>query len=334
MPSRKMLARNDSQTSFIPNWFEWHRKPVAMIIWVYGRIIMVYDFLTVIWLFMKQVCRSIFEVIVQPPEPKSVAGEVVAIFGTGRGVGYDLAMQLAHLGAKIACVDIDPSANERVVTEIHNHGLEADGFQCDLTSKNDIVRTVSAIENRFGQITMLFHCCGVPSPRSIVNEPPPIQTTLTLGVISHFWLIEAILPKMKRNKHGHIVFLTSVAGLSGNKHQTPLSVAQFAVQGLFESMIDELRIENQLKNIPVSLVHLYPFVLTEDNERDIRLRIPSAFGTIRSKEAAEKIIEGVLLNQLEISIPKFCLAICQLFKILPRRATLLLRELYDVGVDV
>lgn len=139
---------------------------------------------------------------------------------------------------------------------------------------------------------------------------------------------------MKRNNHGHIVFLTSVAGLSGVKHQTPLSVSQFAVQGLFESVLDELRIEKFLKTISISLVHLYPFVLTENCRNDIRMRIPSAFGTIRSEDAARKIIDGVCRNQLEISIPKYCLTLCQVFKLLPRRATLLLRELFDTGVDV
>lgn len=333
MSNRDKLARHESQTSFIPNWFEWHRKPIAMIIWLYGRIIMLYDFFTVIWLFIAQLFQSLLEII-QPPEPKSVEGEIVAIFGASRGVGRELSIQLAHMGAKVACVDIDNTENQWLVRTINTNGFIAKAFQCDLTNKNDIIRTTNAIESHFGTITMLFHCAGVPSPRSIVNDPPPIQNTLNLSVISHFWLIEAILPKMKRNKHGHIVFLTSVAGLSGNKHQTPLSVAQFAVQGLFESMVDELRIENQLANIPVSLVHLYPFMVSDTCANDIRMRIPSAFGTIRTEDAARKIIDGVLRNQLEISIPKYCLTICQLFKILPRRATLLLRELYDVGVDV
>ncbi|XP_065095575.1 17-beta-hydroxysteroid dehydrogenase 13-like isoform X2 [Ochlerotatus camptorhynchus] len=332
MSSREMIIRHESQASYIPNWLECHRKPVTMILRLYSSVILVWDFCIIVVFFTMQMLRSLYQMI-RLPKRKSVAGEIVAIFGTSRGVGRDLALQLAELGAKVACVDINSTENDMLVKTINGSGYIAHAFECDLTNKNDIIRTTNAIEKRFGHITMFFHCCGVPSPRSLVAEPPPIQTTLNLSVISHFWLLEAILPKMKRNNHGHIVFLTSVAGLSGVKHQTPLSVAQFAVQGLFESVLDELRIEKFLKTIPISLVHLYPFVLTENCRNDIRMRIPSAFGTIRSEDAARKIIDGVRRNELEISIPKYCLTLCHVFKLLPRRATLLLRELFDTGVD-
>ncbi|XP_062565953.1 17-beta-hydroxysteroid dehydrogenase 13-like isoform X3 [Armigeres subalbatus] len=337
MTRQDMIRHNtsilqDSQASYIPNWLECHRKPVIMILRLYSSLILLWDFFIILVYFAMQLLRSLYQ-MVRPPKRKPVAGEIVAIFGSSRGIGRDLAIQMAELGAKVACVDINSIDNDTLVKSINSSGYIAHAFECDLTNKNDVIRTTNAIEKRFGYITILFHCCGVPSARSLITEPPPIQTTLNLSVISHFWLLEAILPKMKRNNHGHIVFLTSVAGLSGVKHQTPLSVAQFAVQGLFESVLDELRIEKFLRTISISLVHLYPFVLTENCRNDIRMRIPCAFGTIRSDEAARRIIDGVRRNELEISIPKYCLALGHLLKLLPRRATLLLRNLFDTGVD-
>ncbi|XP_055636237.1 17-beta-hydroxysteroid dehydrogenase 13-like isoform X3 [Toxorhynchites rutilus septentrionalis] len=303
-----------------------------MILRLYSSFILLWDFCIILMLFAIQLLKSLYQ-WAKPPKRKSVAGEIVAIFGTSRGVGRDLAFQFAELGAKVACVDINSTDNEILVKNINTSGYIAHAFECDVTNKNDVIRTTTAIEKTFGHITMLFHCCGVPSPRTLVTDPPPIQATLDLSVISHFWLLEAILPKMKRNKHGHIVFLTSVAGLSGMKHQMPLSVAQFAVQGLFESVLDELRIEKFQDTVHTSLVHLYPFVITPKCRNDIRMRIPSAFGTIPSEEAARRIIEGVRKNELEISIPKYLLVLGHVLRLLPRRATLLLRELFDTGVD-
>lgn len=75
---------------------------------------------------------------------------------------------------------------------------------------------------------------------------------------------------LKRN-HGHIVQLTSVAGLSGQKEQLPLSVSQFAVQGLAESLLEEFRISGK-NNVHVTLVHVYPFILNSETATDIRLR--------------------------------------------------------------
>lgn len=138
---------------------------------------------------------------------------------------------------------------------------------------------------------------------------------------------------MKHMKHGHIILLTSVAGLSGLTKQMPLSVSQFAIQGLFESIVEELRIDKLQNIINTSIVHVYPFMICDNLENDIRLRIPSFFGTIRTKQAAEKILLGVRRNQMEISIPKYLLYIGHIFKLLPRRATYLMRELLDTGVD-
>lgn len=70
--------------------------------------------------------------------------------------------------------------------------------------------------------------------------------------------------------HGHIVALTSVAGLSYIKDQMPLSVAQFAVQGLAESLMEDLRI-NKVDGVHVTLVHIYPFIISDDST-DLRLR--------------------------------------------------------------
>lgn len=138
---------------------------------------------------------------------------------------------------------------------------------------------------------------------------------------------------MKKINYGHIVLLTSVAGLSCIKTHMPLAVAQFAVQGLFESLVEDLRISKFQDSIQVSLIHIYPFILCEKLENDIRLRIPSYFGTIRADKAAALILEGVKRNQMEMSIPKYYLYLGNFLRMFPKKATFLLRELLDTGVD-
>jgi all-trans-retinol dehydrogenase (NAD+) len=148
-----------------------------------------------------------------------------------------------------------------------------------------------------------------------------------------FQLLDSILPHMKSNGKGHIVFLTSVAAISGFTQQLALSVSQFAIQGLYESVVEELRIAKLSNTIRTTLVHIYPFIVTENLENDIRLRVPGFFGSIRAAKAADAIIDGVRKNKTEISIPKYCLFISHVLKILPRSVTLRLREFLDTGVD-
>lgn len=138
---------------------------------------------------------------------------------------------------------------------------------------------------------------------------------------------------MKAAQRGHIIFLTSVAAISGFTQHLALSVSQFAVQGLYESLLEELRISKLDNIIKMTLVHIYPFIVSENLETDIRFRVPGFFGSIRADMAAEKIIEGVRKNATEISIPKYSLYLSHVMKIFPRRVTLILREFLDTGVD-
>lgn len=79
---------------------------------------------------------------------------------------------------------------------------------------------------------------------------------------------------MRRVGKGHITLLSSVAGLSNGSSErgtrVPLSTAQFALQGLAESLHMELRHSDS--NIIVSLVHVYPFIIGAETSRDIRFR--------------------------------------------------------------
>jgi len=85
-------------------------------------------------------------------------------------------------------------------------------------------------------------------------------------------ILEAFLPSMQRRKHGHIVMLTSVAGLTGIKNLVPLSTAQFAVQGLAESLIEELRNYKPSADVKLTLVHIYPFIVDKEMSTNIQLR--------------------------------------------------------------
>lgn len=77
---------------------------------------------------------------------------------------------------------------------------------------------------------------------------------------------------MLRQRRGHIVALSSVAGLSGLRTQIALCTSQIAVQGFVDAVSDELRTSRDGSEIKLTLAHIYPFVLTADTANDIRLR--------------------------------------------------------------
>lgn len=111
------------------------------------------------------------------------------VIGASRGIGQAIAVQLGLLGAAVICVDVNSIGNESTVKQIRINGGHAFAYTCDVTSSDQVKHTIEAIERDISAVTMLFHCCGVPSPRSYTtNEPPAIQETINVSILSHFWV--------------------------------------------------------------------------------------------------------------------------------------------------
>ncbi|XP_012251284.2 17-beta-hydroxysteroid dehydrogenase 13-like isoform X2 [Athalia rosae] len=303
-----------------------------MLLRIYSLVVLALDLLMLFIGIWFAIIVALFRTL-RPPPLKSLQGEVALVIGAGRGVGREIALQLSQLNVTVACMDIDADMCEATTRRARQSGT-ASSYVCDVTNRDQVAEVVEKIRSDMGEITMLLHCCGVPSPRALIHDPPEIRQTMDVSVLSHFWLLDSVLPCMQRAGRGHIVALSSVAGLSGGATRggrVPLSTAQFAVQGLAESLHTELRHTNS--NILVTLIHVYPFIVGAEVAKDIRLRIPSYFGTMPAAEAAKQILDGVRRNYAEFSVPGYLLYLGHILRILPKKASFMLRDLLDTGVD-
>lgn len=111
------------------------------------------------------------------------------IIGSGRGVGRELAIQLALLGAKIICVDKNESNNNNTVSHINRKGGLALAFNKDITKKENVDSLCDEVKKEVGFVSMMFYCCGIPSPRALITQPPQdIHHTLDLTLTSYLWV--------------------------------------------------------------------------------------------------------------------------------------------------
>ncbi|XP_046414415.1 17-beta-hydroxysteroid dehydrogenase 13-like isoform X1 [Neodiprion fabricii] len=309
-----------------------YRKRPTMLLRIYSLGVLALDLCSLCIGIWFAVIVALFRTL-RPPPLKSLQGEVAMVIGAGRGVGREIALQLCQLGVTVACIDINMETCEATTKRACQTGI-ASSYVCDVTDREQVDHIVEKVRSELGEVTMLLHCCGVPSPRALIHDPPEIRETMDVSVLSHFWLLDSVLPCMQRMGRGHVVVLSSVAGLSGGASRggrVPLSTAQFAVQGLAESLHTELRHSNS--NIMVTLIHVYPFIVGAEVAKDIRFRIPSYFGTMPAAEAAKQILDGVRRNYAEFSVPGYLLYLGHILRILPKKASFMLRDLLDTGVD-
>lgn len=84
------------------------------------------------------------------------------------------------------CIDIQSSDQETTSKEAL--GGPTYYYQCDITAREQVERTIATIEKEVGDISMLFHCCSLPSPRSVVTNPPSVKQTMDVSVTSYFYV--------------------------------------------------------------------------------------------------------------------------------------------------
>lgn len=87
------------------------------------------------------------------------------------------------------CVDKNVANNEDTVKTIKNKGGTAYIYECDIIKKDNVNTMSAQVKKDIGFVSMLFYCCGIPSPRSLMTEPPQdIHETLDLTLTSYFWV--------------------------------------------------------------------------------------------------------------------------------------------------
>ena len=147
---------------------------------------------------------------------KSVKEKVVVVTGGGHGLGRELAMKLSLRGAKIALIDINTKNNESVEKEIISTGHDAIAYTCDVTKEEDVRRVMERVKTDLGQIDILINNAGIVQCLPITElKSSMIEKTFQVNVYSHFWTIRSVLPDMIARGAGHIVAISSIAGLLG-----------------------------------------------------------------------------------------------------------------------
>jgi len=172
--------------------------------------------------------------------------QIVLITGGASGIGELLANTLAVRNFTVVVLDIKP-----IVTENYNITY----YQCDVTKWEEVEAVAKKVIEEIGHPTVLVNNAGVVQGKLILDlSPEDVRQTFGVNALAHFWTSKAFLPEMIRNKSGHIVTVTSVAGLVGIAQMTDYNASKAATISLHESLRYELDKRYHAPQIRTSLI--------------------------------------------------------------------------------
>ncbi|MHA7944169.1 3-ketoacyl-ACP reductase [Formosa sp. 3Alg 14/1] len=173
---------------------------------------------------------------------KSLKGQRALITGAGKGIGKALALALAAEGVHIALLAGSEKEIEDVATKVRKLGVEAITVTADVTSQEDIEIAAKTILYQFKTIDILINNAGIAKFGSFLAlEPEEWEHIIKVNVMGIYYVTRAFLQDMINNKSGDIVNISSTAGLTGNVSTSAYTASKFAVLGLTESLMQEVR---------------------------------------------------------------------------------------------
>ena len=144
---------------------------------------------------------------------KGIQGRVALVTGASAGIGRGIARVFAREGASVVAASRNAEAGERVVQEIREVGGDALFVQADVSKRADNERAVAATLETYGRIDILVHNAGVFWEVMLDDmTEDDWDRCHDLNLKGTLFSTQAVLPAMKRQRHGRILVTSSITG--------------------------------------------------------------------------------------------------------------------------
>jgi NAD(P)-dependent dehydrogenase (short-subunit alcohol dehydrogenase family) len=160
--------------------------------------------------------------------------KVWLITGAGRGLGVDLTKSALAAGFKVVATGRD---TDKVAKAI---GISSDNLfivKLDVTNPEEIKAALNSAIDKFGTIDVLVNnAANFYAGFFEELKPRDIEQQIATNLYGPMNVTRAVLPIMRKNRSGHIISISSIAGLVGTEYTSAYNASKFALEGWMESL--------------------------------------------------------------------------------------------------
>jgi 3-oxoacyl-[acyl-carrier protein] reductase len=222
----------------------------------------------------------------------SLTEKTALITGAGRGIGRATAIELAKEGVHIGMMGLNMSNLEKVTAELEQYGVNVSAAVADVADLESVNHALEHIRSELGPVDILINNAGIAKFGGFLElSPEEWENIIRVNLMGVYNVTRAVLPEMIERKTGDIINVSSSAGQRGAAATSAYSASKFAVLGLTESLMLEVRKHN------IRVTALTPSTVATDLAFETNLIAENRDNIMQPEDLAEMMVSQLKLNR-------------------------------------
>ena len=221
---------------------------------------------------------------------ENIKGKKAIITGGGSGLGKATALAFAKEGIDVAITGRNEKNLQETVSELKALGVNATYASFDVGNHAQVKTGIDSIIKEFGTVDILVNNAGIAAFGTFLEmSPEDWHGMIQTNVMGMYYVTREVLPHLIKNNQGDIFNVSSTAGINGNAGTSAYSASKFAVIGLSESLMKEVRKNN------IRVCTLTPSTIASQMSLDLGITDGDTEKVLQPEDFAELIVSALQL---------------------------------------
>ncbi len=222
--------------------------------------------------------------------------KVIIITGASRGIGKEIAKELAKKGNTIiANYNKSEKQAKELKEELSNNKININIYKADVSKREDAKKLVEYTIKKYGKIDILINNAGISQFKEFTQiTDSDWNNMINTNLNSAFYMTQEVCPNMIHNKKGCIINISSIWGLVGSSCEVHYSVSKAGIDAMTKSLAKELGPSNiRVNSIAPGIINTeMNKTLTQEEINNIKEEIP--LEKIGSTKDVERCVEWLI----------------------------------------
>jgi len=219
---------------------------------------------------------------------------IAIVTGATRGIGKQIARELASSGVFVICTGRSGQKGAEVVESICQQGGKAVFFALDLSRSTSLDSFAEKVAKTYGRLDVLVHNAGISGPMGPIESSPreEVEKVMQVNVQGVYLLTQRLIPLLKHSDSGRIVMVSSIAYRLNPAHSGAYNMSKAAMNALAATLAKELG----PAGITVNTVA--PGLVLTDRIRNERIPGMAQKAGISEEQMQQSLTKDTLTNRL------------------------------------